>query len=142
MKEWIIILMGGLGAALFAIGGTGYKWVRRYLMPILFIPCLYLLGVSLISSIISCALLALFMTLPYGITTPWWGKALVGISYAVPSLVIGYSLWVYIVPIIFLGLFVLSSWQKTAKSFTWKVVELSYGFIIAMSLVQASLNKW
>jgi hypothetical protein len=142
MKEWIMILMGVLGVGLFAAGGTGYKWMRRYLMPALFFPCLMLLGVTWWVAAIACGILMGVLTLGYGESTPWWLKALVGISYAIPSLVIGWSWWAVIVPVVFIVLFMLSNWSKTADSFTWKVVEMQYGLVIAISLIQASLNGW
>jgi p-aminobenzoyl-glutamate transporter AbgT len=65
MKERIIILMMVCGVAMFVIGGAGYKWVRRYLMPAVFFPMLMLLGVVWWQAAISCCVLAGVMTLGY-----------------------------------------------------------------------------
>ena len=33
MDEMIYIVMMGLSVMLFALGGTGFKWARRFLLP-------------------------------------------------------------------------------------------------------------
>jgi len=142
MTEIIYILMMVLGVGLFALGGTGFKWMRRFLMPIALGGCLYYLGVNIIQVIISMGILCGAMCLGYGQNFPWWVKFLVGCSYMAPSLVIGFSLWVFIVPVVFIVLFLLSNWQETEKSFTWKIVECAFGFIISASLIAAHCNQW
>jgi len=41
-NEILMIACMGTGGILFAIGGTGYKWARRYVMPILLTVFLWL----------------------------------------------------------------------------------------------------
>ena len=143
MMEWLMIALGMTSLACFAIGGTGYKWVRRYVWPwACVMPILFFMGVSWWQCIVASGILCGVMHLGYGEAFGWWGKALVGLSYALPSLAIGYSLWVYIVPVVFLVMFLLSNVPWTEKSFTWKVCEMTYGSVIAYSLIGATLNQW
>jgi hypothetical protein len=142
MNEWILIAMLTLATFLFAAGGTGYKWLRRYVMPFLLGICLLLLKVTWWQTLIASGVLCAVMHLGYGEDFEWWAKPLVGLAYALPSLVIGISLWISIVPIIFFVLFILSNCPATKDSFTWVICEAIFGFIITASLISAVLNPW
>jgi hypothetical protein len=143
MTEWIFILMMVLGVGLFAAGGTGPKWARRYVLPIALGLCLMWLGVSWWQSIISAVTMIIVFCLPYGDSVPkYWQKFLIGCTYSLPSLAVGLSLWVVIVPVGFITLFFLSNWKPTAKAFTWKLVEGAIGFLVSASLISAYLNRW
>lgn len=142
MQELLYIAIMGLSVILFALGGTGFKWARRFLLPSLLGVCLYFIGVNIIQILLSMGILCGAMCLGYGESTNWPLKFFVGVSYAMPSLILGYSLWVFIVPVAFIAMFFLSNWDATKKSFTWKLVEGAYGFLIAASLIGALSCPW
>jgi hypothetical protein len=130
MNEWLMIACMGFGGVLFAAGGTGYKWLRRFVLPIL------LGGIAVFSGILWYLCLgyaltqAITLCLPYGERTPYWLKALVFISYALPSLFFGFSYWQLILPVVCFGCFCLSNWKPTANTFFWKACEFIMGATI------------
>jgi hypothetical protein len=121
--EYLMIASMTLGGFLGALGGTGFKWARRYLLPACFT------GIALLSGFLwwKCLLYGLgtciAFTLPYGFKISWPVKFLVGCSFVLPSLILGFTVWQIIAPIAFITLFALSNIPKTAKYFPWKIVE-------------------
>ena len=73
MTEWLIIALMVINVALFAIGGTGYKWAKRIVSPIINAGLVYLLGVVLWKCVVLAGLLAIATSLAYGDRTPWPG---------------------------------------------------------------------
>lgn len=144
MTEWLFILILVAGVGLFAAGGTGPKWARRFILPAVWALCLMWLGVSWWQSLIAGGLAVFAFVLPYGSKSvpSYVFKFLVGCTYSLPSLAIGYSPWVYIVPVMFTLVFFLSNWKPTAHAFTWKICEAFFGFLVSASLISAYLNPW
>ena len=144
MTEWIFIIMMVAGVGLFAAGGTGPKWARRYVLPACIAAGLIILGVSWWQSIIAGGLMILAFVLPYGSESmpSYWSKFLVGCTYVLPSLVLGFTLWTVMVPILFVTIFWLSNWDKTQDAFTWKICEGYFGFLVVTSIIAAYLNQW
>jgi len=133
-SEMSMIVCMGSGVILFALGGTGYKWMRRFVLPaILALMCLIqgfgwqvCLGYACLQSLTLC--------LPYGSRTPYWVKALVFISYALPSMLLGFTIWQIFLAIGCFGLFVLSNWDKSAESFPWKICEAGMGGLLGATI--------
>ena len=123
MIELLMIAAMGLGGILGAIGGTGFKWARRYVLPASLGIIAYKAGFKLWRCIGLAVGLSVAFCLPYGDRTPWAIKCLVACSYAAPTLFLGISPWQIITPAAFLGLFWLSNWQPTAGMFSWKICE-------------------
>lgn len=119
-KELAQMIFMGAGAVLGPLGGYKYKWLRRFLLPGIWLLFLLLTDMPTIPSILTCIGLCVAFCLPYGENTPWPIKALVGNSYAAPTLFLGLTPWQIIVPIVFMGMFWLSN--KT-KFIPWKVWE-------------------
>ena len=136
-KELLQILMMTSGAFLFALGGLHNKFWRRFVLPAIFCVLLGLYNGQWIKDSVAMALLCIFFHLPYGERTPYWGKALVGLSWLIPSIIVlgRFSLWQPLIPIIWIIMFRLSNWKYTEKDFTWKVVEVTIGLLIAASLI-------
>lgn len=132
--EWLQIACMGLGGVLFAAGGTGFKWMRRFLLPVL------LAGIALISGVPAWSCLGLafglivVLCLPYGSGTPYWLKLLVFMAYPLPSLFIGFTWWQPICAIVCFGCFCLSNWKPTAETFFWKCVEFILGLMIGLTV--------
>ena len=138
-KEWLMIACMAVGAVCFAVGGTGPKYVRRFIMPFL------LAGIALISGEIWWRCVAFWATmtgvthLGYGEKYPYWAKFLVGISFILPTMFFGFSYWQAITPIAFLGMFKLSNTSWGANTFVWKICEFLTGGFIGVTV--ASLIK-
>lgn len=135
MGEWNYIIAAPLAAMLFAIGGTGFKWARRYVLPV----CLGIL--CIVNGIVWWkAALVTFLSvtsycLPYGESLPQeFLKFLVFTSYFASLLVIGVSGWMIISPIILMFMFSASNQPWGEKLVAWKVWELTAGFLIGITL--------
>ena len=140
MMEWVIIGILAVTSTLFAVGGTGFKWVRRYVLPGLLALGLILLGGLWWKVLIACGALCGALHLGYGESKTYWYKFLVGCAYVVPSLLLGFSLWAILTPILFVGLFKLSNWEWTAGDFTWKICEFIFGLLIGATYIVAVLS--
>jgi len=137
MSEWIYILMMGLGGILFAIGGTGPKWVRRYVLPSVLCGCLIWLGEPWYLALICCGGLGAVLHMGYGQSHSYPYKFMVFSLYVIPSLVLGFTWWVLIAPVVMLVLFKMSNIPFFAKDVVWKVWEFIAGTLIAVTLIGA-----
>jgi len=138
--ELLMVFLPGLSWILFALGGTeisptipGQKWIRRFLLP-----CIYLMFalccVSWWQAILATLPAMLFFCLPYGSSTPWWQKILVGCSYALIGVAIGISWWNLFTAVGFTVLFLLSNTKLTEKIFMWKICEGFFGLLVGIQL--------
>ena len=72
--------------------------------------------------------------LPYGERTPYPVKALVGCTYSLPFLGIGFHPWMIVTPVLFILLFYLSNKSGFFSSaFVWKIVEFVIGVLIGIT---------
>lgn len=135
-KEWLMIASMGLGGILFAVGGTGFKPARRFILPF------FLGGIALLSGVLwwKCLILCLGLMgafhLGYGSKTPYWPKFIVGCAFVAPTLILGFTLWQIITPITFIVMFRLSNWKPLASEFVWKIVEFLTGTLIGVTVAQ------
>jgi hypothetical protein len=118
----------------FAIGGTGPKWVRRYLLPVL-------LGfIALISGVLwwKCLGMSLCLigalSMGYGERTPYWMKFLVFCSYFASTAWLGFTPWQIMGPFLIFGLFFFSNLKNTAYVFFWKACEFIMGSLIGITV--------
>lgn len=138
--EYAMIIGMCAGGTLFAVGGTGYKWARRFLLPAIWALLCFIMGFNLIKCCLIFAGYAAVFSLGYGESKPYWYKMLVGISYGLPSLVLGFSVWNILIPLIFISLFVLSNTKNTAKDFPWKICEFIFGAVTAFPVAVKFYN--
>ncbi len=117
--------------ALFRLGGMGFppfkKGWRRFILPI-FLGIMGVMAsqykIELLYAVIGSGV---SFSLPYGSKTPYWLKCIVAATFTLPVLFIGFTIWVIIVPALFITLFILSNWKKTASEFGWPIVEILTG---------------
>ena len=148
INEWIMILAFLSCAGLFAAGGTevkatgrGYKWMRRFVMPV---------GMGIIASLHAVWWLALIYAVilcatlhpGYGDRCNWFKRVGIFTSYGLSSLLFGWSWWVVVTPVVLSLLFLASNWKPIATSFFWKSFELLAGGLIALCFIGAFLNRW
>lgn len=79
--EWAYILLPPTGWALWAIGGTGHKWARRYGYPVVLAAVLFALGTPWWATWLTGISISFVAHLGYGDRTGWLMRWLVGLSY-------------------------------------------------------------
>ena len=138
--ELLMVVIPGVSWILFALGGTqisptipGQKWIRRFLLPS--VLCVFALFYVpwWQAALATLPAMAIF-SLGYGDSTPWWGKILVGCSYALIGIAIGVSWWNLITAVMFSLLFLLSNIKVTEKIFVWKICEGFFGLFVGIQL--------
>jgi len=146
-KELLMVLVPGLSWILFALGGTeisqkikGQKWIRRFVLPIVYLIAGIIAGVA-IGQAISVALIACgAFHLGYGEKTSWLARIGVGIAYGLIGFPIGISAWNLITVLGFLGLFKLSNTKLVANIFVWKIVEGMIGLLIGIEVAYSLMG--
>ena len=123
MREYLQIACMAAGGILGAIGGTGFKPARRYILPFVLGGLAFWAGMDWWRCLILWAGLTGAFCLGYGEQKSYLIKFLVGCAYVVPTLALGFTLWQIITPLVFISMFGLSNWGKTSSSFKWKIVE-------------------
>lgn len=139
-EMWMVI-MPALGWFCFAMGGTqisdkieGQKWIRRFLLPILWGICIFLAGCTIWQAIV-CMIPAIGMFhLGYGSKTSWKMRLLTFAGYGIISTPIGLSFWNLITFGLCALLFLLSNTKITSGTFVWKVCEGMFGAAIGIQL--------
>ena len=149
MSELLMIAIMSISGILFSLGGTeipyfktGFKWLRRFVLPIFLALGCVLSGVSWWQASIYALLLCASLHMGYGSSSPYWKKFLIFVSYSGVSAVIGLSWWLVITPVLLLLLFIGSNWKPMASSIFWKAAEFVMGTLIAVSLIAAVNNKY
>lgn len=154
MNEWLQILIMALSGVLFAAGGThieklgGQKWIRRILLPVFVGIASYYASLKSEKGklkpwqLLSFVILSIFLHMGYGERTPYWKKLLIFTGYSASSLLIGWSWWVVITPVVLFLMFLGSNWKPLATTFFWKSWEFLAGVLIANSFIGALLNRW
>ena len=128
--EYLMIIAMGGGGILGALGGTGFKYLRRFVLPILLGVVAILAGCIWWKCLIMAVGMVGAFSLPYGEKTPYWLKFIVGCAFVLPTAILGFSAWQIITPVAFIIMFFLSNWKPTAKIFFWKAVEfLTFGLV-------------
>ena len=136
MGEWNYIILFPLGAALFAIGGTGFKWVRRYALPVLLMLVMWINGIIWWKFLAVGVLSGIAYCLPYGDSTPWWQKSLVIASYFAVMLFLGFTWLMVICPATVIWFFWVSQQSWGTDIMTWKMWECTTGALIGATLAR------
>ena len=109
-KEMLMIIAMGTGGICFSLGGTGFKWARRFLLPAILAILAILGGILWWKALAMGGCLIVALCLPYGDKIPYPVKFLVMCSYFVSTLWLGFSYWQAIGLAIVIILFKLSNW--------------------------------
>ena len=140
-KETALIIIISSGVLLWMAGGKWWKPWRRFIFPLVMYFIGIKLGLKQIDLICFTIANIIVYSLPYGEKTPWLGKFLTAIAFSLPSIIWGYTGWVFLTPIIFLVTFKLSNWKPTAKMFMWKVCEAITGLTVAITNCIVMIGK-
>lgn len=141
-KELAYILMMTAGVLLWTLGGYRWKGFRRFILGPVLCALLLVAGFRMWQAILTGLLTIGVAHLGYGENSPWWKKILTALSYNLPSLVFGWTWWLVLQPIIFLGTFALSNTKATEKDFVWKVCEGIAGLIFVVTIISATQRPW
>ena len=140
MTEPLIIMLIASGVLCWMVGGTGAKWVRRFLWPAIVASVLGISGQTWGSSIMVSFFVALSATLPYGDRTPRWLRSAVFLAVASPGLLLNLKIWpfVLIAWVLLMGAFIAS---RKWNWFTHKIWEGFTGFLQASLIVMGVLAR-
>jgi len=139
MGEWIIIGMVVLSSALFAAGGTGFKFARRFIMPVILAGGAFFLGIVWWKCFLTLFLTIGACHLGYGESHPLWRKALAILALGLCLLPLASgvnALLTLIVPLVFS----MNYWLS--RKFNWwthKISELSAGFSMGIVVILLAL---
>ena len=124
--ELYIIACAALGALCFALGGTeipffktGFKWIRREVLPISWALLAYSAGIEWWRCIGLAVCFDAVFRLPYGDRTPVWLKAVVFAVMPFASLWIGFTAWQMMAGVLAFLMWCLSNWKPTERIFDW-----------------------
>jgi len=139
--EWIIISMVTLSTVLYAIGGTGFKWARRFVMPVVLGVGAFLLGAGFLRSFIFLILTSGAMHLGYGEGSGWIKRILTMLAMAVCLLPLANGASVLLTLLIPLAFGI--GWYLSNKFnwFSWKICELGMGFTYGATAVLLCLSS-
>jgi len=131
---WCIITYW-LGGQEIPFINQGFKWIRRFAMPIGMFFILWYLGSPVILGAIACALLCLGTHLGY--RNKVWLYALTGLAMGLPALLLSQftltSLLISLIPcLVHTGLGYLS---LRLNKFSWSFVALAMGWAIGVTYV-------
>lgn len=135
-KEMLMIISMGAGGILGCLGGFRWKWLRRYLLPVIFAIIAIIGGFEVGKALLMALGLIIAYSLPYGESTPYFLKVGVSICHILPFLAIGFSFWMVLYPFVFMGLFWLSN-KLPLKELSWKICE--FIFFSIQGIILASL---
>jgi len=138
-RELLMIITMGVSGILGALGGYKWKWLRRFVLPILLGIVALTAGKPPLMCLYMSVGMVIAFCLPYGERTPYWLKFVVGCCFVAPTLFIGFSWYQIITPIVFIVLFRLSNWKPFANIVFWKAWEFivfSMVGITVASLIQ------
>ena len=133
-SEYLMIISMGLGGIMFAIGGTGFKWLRRFLLPVCLGIIAIIGGNQWYYSLAMTLCLMLSLSLPYGERTSYALKTLVFMAIFGSTLWLGFSYWQIISVVVALGLFKLSNMKWTANIIAWKIWEFITGSLLGITV--------
>jgi hypothetical protein len=133
-KEFLMIASMAVGGLGFSIGGTGPKWVRRYVMPLLLGVICFFAGLVWWRCLGMALSLSPVLHLGYGEKISYWRKALIFASYSLTTLWLGLSVWQILLPCLALLLFLLSNQKWSSSTFVWKICEFIIGSLIGITI--------
>lgn len=139
--ELWLVLIPGLSAILFALGGTqisetipGKKYIRRFILPFLWGLCVWIAGFAIWQAVSVAIMGCGMLHLGYGSKTSWGLKLAVFGGYGLISAPIGLSWWNPIVAVGCVVMFLLSNLPFASGTMVWKVVEGVFGALIGISI--------
>jgi hypothetical protein len=137
IMELILKLIPATTSALFALGGTGFKWARRFLLPVCVTIVLLMGSKSHWLSLLVGLLLIGSMHLPYGDSLKGfaWVRYIVFATFFAPFLLLAITPWILVSYLITSGLFIVSNskWgEKLVPHWCWEPI---VGFLVGICTI-------
>lgn len=140
MEKIIIILLIGI-PLLYRIGGWG-KWggkaPRRYGIPALLLWAFKKTGNWGWKAILVVGLTCGALHLGYGAGHSDLERILYGLAISLPSIIICFTWWIFLPPVVFIGGYYLSN---ATDIFPWAVYEMAVGVSLAILYIQVLIKK-
>ena len=138
MSDWLKVGLLCNAVILWLLGGTRFKWARRFVWPLMAALILHLHGVGPWRILGVYLGLVLTCSLGYGEGTSWPRRVAVFLSYSMPSLWLNWHLW----PLRFLltggGCSLIFWLSRRFNKVDHKVFESTAGWTQAASLIIAT----
>lgn len=125
-----------LGGTDLTVGGTGYKWLRREVLPLLWGLLALITGFEWWRCLAMAVCFDGVFRLPYGDRTPKWLKLFVFLAYPLPTLWLGFNSWQLIAGALCFMFWALSNWKPTARIFEWVISCLLIGVFLGVTVGQ------
>ena len=122
-----------LGGQELPLVNRGFKWIRRYLLPIGVFLGFLALKILYWKVVVACIFLGAALHLGY--QNKVWKYALIGFCVAIPRLILGFH-WTFFLPVIFHTLFGYLSLRD--NKFRWGYVALLMGSAIGICYLSAT----
>lgn len=132
MTEWLMILCMALGGTLFAIGGTGFKWVRRWILPISLGIVAWICGLNAFKCLLGAISLIISLSLPYGEKVPHIAKIGVFSAIYASTLWFGFSWWQPVGILVCFTLFRISNTKWGQNIVMHKIWEFTTGAMLGI----------
>jgi hypothetical protein len=137
-KELIMIICISSSVLLGMLGGYRWKWLRRFVLPVILGGLALMAGFSIINAGAMTSCLIGSLCLPYGERTPYWGKALTFMAIFGSTLWLGFTYLQIISVILTIALFKLSNtkWGENIMFWTaWTAITFGLLGITISSLI-------
>lgn len=141
MSGELYIILCVLVSPLWALGGTempyfktGFKWLRRFVLPAIWGMLTFFAGFEIWRCIAMAASFSVVFSLPYGDRTPKWLKFIVFMALPLPTLWLGFNIWQVISGVLCFLMWALSNWKPTEKIFEWVVSCLLIGAFLGITV--------
>ena len=133
-KEMLMIVAMGLGGIMFAVGGTGFKWVRRWVLPIALGILAKIGGKSWQKCLAFTTSLIVTLHLPYGEKTSYIIKFLVFSAIFGSTCFLGWTYWQATGIVVTFLLFKISNTKWGQNVVFHKVWEFLTGSLIGITV--------
>lgn len=138
MDRDVVWALVGIGAACWALGGAGQKWVRRYVWPVILGASALVSGIGLMRSMLGLASTSAVLHLGYGDSAKPVQRAVVFFLYGCCLIPFGVPWWFGFVTMGLLSIgFQLS---RRLNWFTWKWWELTAGALQGVAIARQLLS--
>ena len=135
--EWTYIWLPSFGWVAWAIGGTGHKWVRRYVYPATLAVVVPALGTPWWAGWLTACLISFTSHLGYGDRATWGTRWLVGLCYGssvIPLSILQPAWMSWVIPAL-AGSFVGALWWTRRGWMTHKLAEGTWGLLHATAAI-------
>lgn len=127
----ILVLLIGI-PLLYSLGGMIWKGFRRYGIPLLIAGVMIVSGNVAWKTVLAVVLTCGALHLGYGESSNWLKKILYAVAISIPTFLVAFNFWAFVLPVVFIGTFILSNTPKWQNIFNWRICEAMVGFALGI----------